>query len=45
MNTINAMLSMCAGSVLLSLLLMITALSLAYVARRWMRGVGSLSDI
>lgn len=44
MDVVNAAISLCVGSVLLSLLIQVLGITLAYVARRWYYGVKELAS-
>jgi hypothetical protein len=45
MDVVSAALSMCAGSIAGSLLIMVIALNLAYAARRWFTGIKRMGDL
>lgn len=43
MNLISAVASMCIGSIFLSIFVMVVAINLAYVARRWYYGIKDMA--
>lgn len=43
MNSVNAAVAMCLGSMLISQFVMVVSLTFAYVARRWIHGISELA--